>query len=113
MNQSALATKEFTNIIQHRYDARTKTRFVISAQFLLKGFRYMANDVLTCDDDKLQSYANIAFYYNPSESLVTLFKEARIYNYAECGSCHDICSPVYLYGDKEPLCKRCAREILN
>jgi hypothetical protein len=94
-------------------DIQTKVRLCISEQFTKKNFIWMSKDVLTCDDHKLNLYAMIAFFYAPSEELGKLFVKAKIFNFAECGECGNTCTPDYYYGGKEPLCRRCAREILN
>jgi hypothetical protein len=94
-------------------DARTKARLHISEIFKDLNFQWMSKDVLMCDEHKLDVYAGISFFYGASEKFADLLKEAHIYNYAECGSCHQACTPIYLYGGKEPLCHSCAKEILN
>lgn len=93
--------------------AEKKIRLVASEIIKAHGFDWMSKDVLACDDFDLQNYIFIAFHYSPSKQFMQLLQEAHISNYSECGSCHEICTPTYLYGDKESLCRRCSGEILN
>jgi hypothetical protein len=76
----------------------------------------MSGDILACDDndfDKIKTYAEIAFYFFPTQELINLFKEANITDYAECDDCHKKCTPDYISGTKGkevPLCKSCAND---
>jgi hypothetical protein len=114
--QSPLATKELLHIISPS-DPNMKARCEIARIFGKKNFKWMSQDIFVCDNQKLRSYAHIAFFFNPTEELGNILLNAGIYNFADCGECGIICTPAYYYGvsgkPQEPLCNHCAGEILN
>lgn len=113
MQQSGIGFQELARIFTPIQEAKKRVRQHISDILRKEKFEWMVDDVLRCDEHDLINYSAIGFFYAPSSEFAMMLKEAGIYNYAECGSCKGLCTPVYLYGGKEPLCHSCAKEILN